>query len=137
MIGNLATDRLKFVRDQSADTVMRLRHFNSLDVVAPSVHLTGDEEGNFLAASGYQDLVIHGGEGDDEMHSGRCLGDYTQNECDAPVQEFGEGGNDTLVGGTGGDLIIGGTGTDSATGGFGTDTCDAETETTCELSTTP
>lgn len=74
-----------------------------------------------VSASSDQD-VVYGGAGNDNLTGG------SSND-----KVFGQGGNDNIEGGSGNDLLIGGDGVDFAKGGTGTDTCDAETETTCEL----
>ena len=66
--------------------------------------------------------IVYGGEGNDKLTGGSSVD-----------KVYGQGGNDTLEGGSGNDLLIGGADVDSAKGGTGTDTCEAETETTCEL----
>jgi len=43
------------------------------------------------------------------------------------------GGNDNLFGGGGDDRLFGGVGTDTAAGDGGTDSCDAESESSCEV----
>lgn len=66
--------------------------------------------------------VVKGEGGNDKIFGGNGNDDIDGGE-----------GNDTLRGGNNNDTLIGGNGIDSARGDLGTDTCDAETETSCEL----
>jgi len=79
-------------------------------------------EGNDHLVGGSGNDVIHGENGNDQLFGGS--GNDTL---------LGESGNDTMHGGSGGDNLTGGDGLDNANGDSGTDTCDAETETKCEL----
>lgn len=78
--------------------------------------------GNDVIDGGSDNDLIFGGDGNDRLYGGSNSDNV-----------FGENGNDILEGGSGNDNLVGGNDTDSAKGGSGTDTCDAETETTCEI----
>lgn len=78
--------------------------------------------GNDKIEAGNGNDLVNGGDGNDEIDAGN-----------GNDQINGEEGNDSLVGKNGNDILLGGPGTDSANGNLGTDTCDAETETNCEL----
>ncbi|MEM8676509.1 MAG: calcium-binding protein [Cyanobacteria bacterium P01_G01_bin.67] len=66
-----------------------------------------------LTGTDVQQVVFHGGEGDD-------LFDASQTSVD--ILAFGDAGNDSLTGGKGDDLLEGGDGDDLLTGGKGADT---------------
>lgn len=74
---------------------------------------------------------IKGGEGDDYIEGGSAS-DSLDGE-NGEDQVLGQDGPDTLKGGNGDDILDGGPGVDTANGNAGTDTCDAETETNCEI----
>lgn len=80
------------------------------------------ENGNDKLEGGTHDDKLYGGDGDDEISGG------SGND-----EGYGENDNDELSGGSGDDLLIGGNNIDEVNGGSGTDTCDAETESSCEL----
>lgn len=80
------------------------------------------EDNNDLLIGALGNDKIFGGAGNDEIR-----GETGSDEL------FGEDNNDLLKGGTGADTLIGGSGTDIARGETGSDTCDAETETQCEI----
>ncbi len=78
--------------------------------------------GDDIIEGGNQNDRLFGGDGNDKITGGNG-NDYIE----------GNGGNDDLTGGTGNDTLLGGDGIDKVTGGAQTDTCEAETETSCEL----
>lgn len=108
--GNNGNDTL--IGGAAADT---LRGENGED------HLIGGDAADTLDG-GNQDDILEGGDGPDTLRGGN--GDD---------ELHGGDGADSLLGQAGDDLIIGDAGNDSANGGPGTDTCDAESETNCEL----
>ena len=65
--------------------------------------------------------------------TGRGGNDVFRNDTAVPSDQFGEAGNDQLIGGSGPDFIRGGGNSDAAGGGAGTDDCIAEIEALCEL----
>ena len=81
----------------------------------------GEEGNDIFDGSNGNDYMI-GGPGNDKFDGGNG-NDYVE----------GNEGNDTMVGRNGNDMLLGGSDTDSANGNLGTDTCDAESETSCEL----
>lgn len=100
-----------------------------------------------LARSGDDDIfgrggndVICAGEGEDDVDGGSG-NDYIEGNTGSDRLKGGSGNddvngnedNDQLRGGSGDDDLDGGLGVDSAGGGSGIDTCDAETESSCEL----
>jgi Ca2+-binding RTX toxin-like protein len=67
-------------------------------------------------AAGVTAIQVRLGEQDDSASLSTAV--------NAPGQLFGEGGNDTLRGGSAGDLLVGGPGADALAGGLGHDTAD-------------
>ena len=78
--------------------------------------------GNDEADGGADDDVIYGEEGNDKLKG-----------ASGNDQIFGGAGDDDLSGNSGDDHLIGDADTDKANGSSGTDTCDAETESSCEI----
>ena len=99
-------------------------HMKFISQVDDHGHVTvrghgGDD--NFEIA--YVPATMYGGPGNDLLQA-----------LAEPSTQYGGTGNDTLVGGYADDTLIGGPGRDTVDGGpGGTDTCDAETETNCDL----
>lgn len=96
--------------------------------------------GNDFIKGGLNDDLVYGEEGDDTLEGGTDKDTlYGGNGKDkisggsGDDKAYGENDNDQLFGGSNNDLLVGGNDIDSAKGESGTDTCDAETETTCEL----
>ena len=96
--------------------------------------------GNDTIRGENNDDVIEGNEGNDKITggNGNDLIDGGNNNDDlsgenGQDQISGGTGDDKLTGGAGNDILLGNDGTDSANGQSGTDTCDAESETNCEL----
>lgn len=79
------------------------------------------EGDDIINASNGNDYVI-AGPGNDKIDAGNGA-DYVE----------GNEGDDDMKGRNGNDTLLGGADTDKADGGLGTDTCDAETETSCEI----
>ena len=63
-------------------------------------------------------IVINAGQGDDLVRIDESNGAFTTT---TPTQIYGEGGNDTLNGGSGAETLDGGSGNDAVTGGPGAD----------------
>lgn len=82
--------------------------------------IAGSGNDNLFGTNG-NDYMI-GGSGNDKLDGGNG-NDYQE----------GNEGDDTMVGKNGNDTLLGGPDIDFASGNLGTDTCDAETETNCEL----
>ena len=101
--------------------------------------LIGGAENDTIRGENNND-VIEGNEGNDKITggNGNDLMDGGDNNDDlsgenGQDQILGSFGNDKLIGGAGNDTLLGNDGVDNANGQSGTDTCDAETETSCEL----
>lgn len=99
----------------------------------------GNENADSIFGDGGDDLIF-GGSGGDTIRGGEGNDHILGNE-NADTLEGGNGndilegndGADTLRGNAGNDNLIGGAGIDDANGGPDTDTCDAESESNCEL----
>ncbi len=101
--------------------------------------LLGDEGDDTLDGGNNSDKIF-GGDGNDNLNGGN--GDDEVSGGDGNDKLKGGNGKDALLGGVGNDEMDGGNGndnllgegdTDTADGWLGKDTCDAETETRCEL----
>lgn len=75
--------------------------------------------------------TITGGNGNDNINGGTGL-DKIDGENGTDIIHGNED-DDKLTGGNGNDMLVGDSGVDNANGQNGTDTCDAETETSCEI----
>ena len=83
--------------------------------------LVGGEGSDSLVGGEGNDVLL-GGSGSDSLKGGG-----------GNDKLYGEDGSDSLRGEDGDDEMVGGTGEDSINGGQGMDTCDAESESNCEL----
>lgn len=99
----------------------------------------GNEGADSIYGEGGDDLIfggsgadtLRGGDGDDHL-IGNENADLLEGGNNNDLLE-GNDGADTLRGEAGDDNLIGGAGIDSANGGPDIDTCDAESETGCEI----
>ena len=87
--------------------------------------------GNDIVEGGEGFDRISGSNGNDKVEGGEGNDNIDGGNGNDQIQ--GNSGDDTLIGGNGNDDLSGGDGIDSARGDLGTDSCDAETETSCEL----
>lgn len=87
--------------------------------------------GNDLIIGGLGNDILDGSNGDDKLWGNE--GDDKLKGANGNDRLEGQDGNDSLEGGNGDDTLLGGLGIDSANGRLGIDTCEAESETNCEL----
>lgn len=92
--------------------------------------INGNNGADFIVGGTGAD-TLKGQEGNDHL-IGNEQADTLDGGNDNDILE-GNDAPDTLKGGNGDDSLIGGFGVDTANGNNGTDSCDAETETNCEI----
>lgn len=103
------------------------------DVIFGEQHadtINGGAGNDFIVGADGADS-INGGAGQDQIFGNNHADSLNGGDDD----DYIEGGDapDTLRGGSGNDTLLGQNGIDTANGNAGTDTCDAETESSCEL----
>jgi Ca2+-binding RTX toxin-like protein len=105
-----------------SDLILRARHLT----------LRGDGKPNILAGYGCS-VDMWGGPGNDHLSVGDA-DDVIGRRLHCPFRshQYGEAGNDDLLGGHVADVLIGGSGHDTARGREGLDRCSAEKEWSCE-----
>ena len=128
------------VDGQTGNDVIDLGEGNDQNSPSAGTDIIFGRAGNDKIDAGSQDDQVFGGEGNDHLIGGSgndtVHGENGNDELFGGSGDdllFGDSGNDTLHGGSGNDNLTGGIDLDNAIGDSGIDTCDAETETKCEL----
>lgn len=137
IVGGPGNDEL---RGETGDDIIFGNEGDDIVIGAVGEDLLFGGEGNDTVKGENNDDVMFGNEGNDIMKGGNGNDQIDGNEGNDNIngengsdQVLGSADNDTLIGGNGPDSLIGGDGVDSANGQSGNDTCDAETETNCEI----